>query len=66
MTLDYGAMQQLRAALDMAREDMAKAGKLSETDAVVALAEKYAAFLLCGEEAASVIATLARSRSAGP
>jgi hypothetical protein len=50
MTLDYGAMQQVRAALDMARDDMARVDKLTDTDGVFALAERYAAFLLCGED----------------
>ena len=61
MTLDRDAMAQLVHALDMARIDMDKLGKLTETDEVIRLAERYAAFLLCGNEAKDVMAAFLRA-----
>jgi hypothetical protein len=60
MKLDVGALHQLVNALDMARADMRALDRLENTDAVIALAERYAAFLLCGEAPANVIGELVR------
>jgi hypothetical protein len=66
MTLDTSAMAQLQAALDMARLDMKELGKLEQTEEVIVLAERYAAFLLCGEAAKDVTGVvLPRSSSSG-
>lgn len=56
-------MHQLVNALDMARADMRALGYMEDTDKVIALAERYAAFLLCGEAPSDVIGEPARKRS---
>jgi hypothetical protein len=63
MTLDVGAMHQLVNALDMERADMKPLDKLADADAVIALAERYAGFLLCGQAPKDVIAGLVRRGS---
>ena len=59
--LDRDAMAQLVHALDMARVDADKLGKLADSDALSQLAEKYAEFLLCGNAAKDVIANVFRT-----
>jgi hypothetical protein len=59
-------MHQLVNALDMARADMRVLDRLTDTDAVIALAERYAAFLLCGEAASDIIGGLVRRESSAP
>jgi len=61
MTLDTTAMHQLVNALDMARADMRALNRLEDTNGIIALAERYAAFLLCGEAPSDVIGALVRT-----
>ena len=56
-------MHQLVNALDMARADMKALDKLADVDGVIALAERYAGFLLCGQEPKDVIAGIVRRGS---
>ena len=64
MTLDRDAAGQLVHAPNFARLDMAARQELADVDGVIALAERYAAFLLAGSAPADVVAAELRASQA--
>jgi len=53
--IDQVVAYQLRTALEMARQDATNLEKLADCAAVLALAQRYASFLVLGEDVRAAI-----------
>jgi hypothetical protein len=53
--LDIEAAGQLRAALELARLDLVRGDTVPAAQEIIARAEQYAAFLLCGQSSSDAI-----------